>query len=202
MLTDSLKETQISKVTFFWKPLYIVRWIMSLLTLIVLREKSSIQILCLFIFSVIYQGLIIFSKPYNSKSENYTSLFNEFSVSAYLYVLLLLTDYLDSSNIAARELLSWVLTSILMLAIFVNFLYTLINLSISAFAYFRKMRQDNTEELKIANIKYKQAALSIDVTRLEAESIVVDIGQGEKNLVPVKRRQERSIADFPDLFTI
>lgn len=175
---------------------------MSLLTLIVLREKSSIQILCLFIFSVIYQSLIIVSKPYSSKSENYISLFNEFSVSAYLYVLLLLTDYLDSSNTAARELLSWMLTSILMLAIFINFVYTLINLSISAFAYFRKMRQDNTEELKIANIKYKQAALSIDVTRLEAESIVVDIGQGEKNLVPVKRRQERSIADFPDLFTI
>ncbi len=84
--------------------------------------------------------MILVAKPYSSKSENYISLFNEFAVSSYLYVLLMLTDYLETTDISAREILSWMLTSILMLAIFVNLVYTLVNMSISVFAYLRRMR--------------------------------------------------------------
>jgi hypothetical protein len=56
--------------------------------------------------------------------------------------------------------------------------------------------------LNQANLKYKQAS-SIDATRIEAESIVVeDIDLGVKNYIPVKKKQERSMTKFPDLFTI
>ena len=90
-----------------------------------------------------------------------------------------------------------------MLAITVNLVYTLINLSISVFAYLRRVRQKNSEELKVASIRHEQAEVSVDATRMEAESIVVDMDQEEKKLVPAKRRQKKtSIAEFPDLFTI
>lgn len=84
--------------------------------------------------------MILVAKSYSSKSENYISLFNELAVSAYLYVLLMLTDYLETTDTSTREILSWMLTSILMLAIFVNLVYTLVNMSISVFAYLRRMR--------------------------------------------------------------
>jgi len=37
---------------------------------------------------------MIFGKPYDDIRENQMNFFNEFMVSAYLYVLMMLTDYL------------------------------------------------------------------------------------------------------------
>ena len=39
--------------------------------------------------------MILVSWPYDSKSMNYFSLFNEVAVSLYLYVSFLLNDYFD-----------------------------------------------------------------------------------------------------------
>jgi hypothetical protein len=52
ILTESLKYTLYLKLVLFWKPLYLLRWFLALLVLLVLRELPSIQMLCLYIFSV------------------------------------------------------------------------------------------------------------------------------------------------------
>jgi hypothetical protein len=41
---------------------------------------------------------MIFGKPYDDKHENQMNLFNEIMVSAYLYVLMMLTDYLGDNQ--------------------------------------------------------------------------------------------------------
>jgi hypothetical protein len=40
---------------------------------------------------------MVIGKPYDDKLENQISLFNEVMVSAYLYVLMMLTDYLGDN---------------------------------------------------------------------------------------------------------
>ena len=42
VLTDSLKETSTSKLVFFWRPLYLVRWLVTLLVLTAIRDVPSI----------------------------------------------------------------------------------------------------------------------------------------------------------------
>jgi hypothetical protein len=99
--------------------------------------------------------MILVAWPYDSNSLNYISLYNEVAVSGYLYILFQLTDYLDTMSATTnadyshtREILSWILTSILMLTIFINFIYTLYHLSVRLFAYCRRIRERNTEELR------------------------------------------------------
>jgi hypothetical protein len=158
--------------------------------------------------------MILVVWPYDSNSLNYVSLYNEMAVSGYLYILFQLTDYLDTMSATTntdyshtKEILSWILTSILMLTIFINFIYTLFHLSVRLFAYCRRIRERNTEELRqlmeqTRRKKYKQPVMSVDATRLEGDLIVEDLTLSQNNLIQVKKKDKVSIKDFPDMFTI
>jgi hypothetical protein len=41
VLTESLKETNIQKLIFFWKPLSLLRWSLTIIILIVLEDKPA-----------------------------------------------------------------------------------------------------------------------------------------------------------------
>lgn len=66
--------------------------------------------------------------------QNIISLLNEISVSIYLYLALLLSDYLETQIISTegddpftvRTHLAWIITILLCSVILVNFLYTLV----------------------------------------------------------------------------
>jgi hypothetical protein len=66
--------------------------------LITLREFNQFQIIFLMIISVAFQGLIIWGKPMLTPLENKMAFINEIFVSAYLYILLLLTDFMGENN--------------------------------------------------------------------------------------------------------
>ncbi len=96
--------------------------------------------------------MIAVAWPYESNSMNIMSLINEVAVSVYLYISYLLTDYLDSMSATfdyshTKDTLSWLLTSILMVTIFINTIYTLYQLAVRLCAYFRRVRERNREEL-------------------------------------------------------
>jgi hypothetical protein len=82
------------------------------------------------------------SKPYNSKTVNIISFYNEVAVSLYLYVALLFSDFLESQigddkPINSLRLISgWILTSLLILTIFVNLVFAFVNIAIDVFKYF------------------------------------------------------------------
>jgi hypothetical protein len=53
----------------------------------------------------------------------------------------------EADGSQTREMLSWILTSILMLTILINFLYTFYQLSVRLKAYVIRVREENTREL-------------------------------------------------------
>jgi Fe2+ transport system protein B len=87
-----------NNIGVYWNLLILIRWSLTNTILIILRDHNYGQILCLLVFSLVYQVLMVFGKPYNDKIENQISLFNEVMVSAYLYVLMMLTDYLGENT--------------------------------------------------------------------------------------------------------
>jgi hypothetical protein len=106
--------------------------------------------------------MIIVAWPYDPNSMNIISLINEVAVSAYLYISFLLTDYPDTMSATidyshTKDILSWFLTSILMLTIFINTIYTLDLLTVRLFAYCRRVRERNREILRRDSISYRRA---------------------------------------------
>ncbi len=104
----------------------------------------AFQILYLLILSVIWQILIILSKPFDSKIVNIISFCNEFAVSVYLYLAFLISDFLETQvpdNEPRIENLrlnfAWILTGILILTIFINLTYALVTIAISMQKYFK-----------------------------------------------------------------
>ncbi len=77
---------------------------------------------------------------------NLLSFYNEASVSIYLYLAFLLSDYLDSqfpddkvATVAQlRLLIAWVLTSLLMFTIFINFVYAVVRITSSVIRYAKR----------------------------------------------------------------
>lgn len=66
---------------------------------------------------------------------NIITFVNEAAVSCYLYLAFMLSDYLDTQVIDNQPLLSylklqiaWVLTCLLLFIIFINFIFTVVNL--------------------------------------------------------------------------
>jgi biopolymer transport protein ExbB/TolQ len=75
----------------------------------------------------------------------------------------MLTDYLETVSGTTdidysdtREILSWVLTSILMITILFNSLYALFNLALRVIAYCRRVRERNKQELKENSKSYRR----------------------------------------------
>lgn len=95
-LTSEIRETKLSRLVIFWKVLNLIRLLLTLIILTFLSIYPTLQMQILLIFSLVQQCLILSSRPYKTTSLNILSFFNELSVSIYLYLALLLSDYLDS----------------------------------------------------------------------------------------------------------
>ena len=54
--------------------------------------------MALLIQSVLMQALIIRGRPLSKPLENHLSLFNEFMVTLYMYLMITLTDYNQKEN--------------------------------------------------------------------------------------------------------
>ena len=74
--------------------LILLRWLYTIVTLIILRNYPGVQIVMLLISSVLFQILLIKAWPYESKNDNKIAIFNEVSVSILLYIMMLMSDYL------------------------------------------------------------------------------------------------------------
>lgn len=95
-----------------------------MLIMTLLREKFYLQIFPLLVISTLFQLIIVGSKPLLSKLENRMLLFNEIMVSIYLYLLLSLTDFMGDNDL--RDMIAWVLLSIVVFTVLVNLVKFLI----------------------------------------------------------------------------
>jgi Na+/melibiose symporter-like transporter len=76
--------------------------------MVLLNHHSVAQIFVLLVVSVIFQIMMIFGNPMIDKWDKIITWWIEVNVSIYLYVLLLLTDFMGENTF--REDLGWVLT--------------------------------------------------------------------------------------------
>jgi Na+/melibiose symporter-like transporter len=86
--------------------------------MVFLNKHSVAQILILLVISVIFQIMIVISNPMTDKWDRRATWIIELSVSIYLYVLILLTDFMGENML--REELGWVLTIIIGCIVAIN----------------------------------------------------------------------------------
>ena len=77
----------------YWKMLILLRWVSTIVILVPLRDFYAIQIHLLPVSSIIFQVLHISYLKMSSWLEYNLTLFNEFMVSLYLTLMLMLTDF-------------------------------------------------------------------------------------------------------------
>jgi hypothetical protein len=94
-LLSDLKETSLNRVVTLWKALNLIRLLLTLIVLTTINSYPTLQIQFLLIFSFFFQCLLLTFQPYATKMLNILSFLNELSVSIYLYLALLLSDYLE-----------------------------------------------------------------------------------------------------------
>jgi hypothetical protein len=71
----------------------LIRWAVTNVVMVFLRDYSAGQIFILLAISVIFQIMIFKGKPMKEPADNRLTLIFEASVSIYLYIMLMLTDF-------------------------------------------------------------------------------------------------------------
>lgn len=83
----------------YWNPLTLIRWAITNLIMIFLRDHCAAQIFILLAISVIFQILLLCSKPMADKWDHRMAVMIEASISIYLYALLSLTDFMGENTL-------------------------------------------------------------------------------------------------------
>ena len=102
----------------YWTLIVLVRWTLTIIILIVLRDYFIFQIYLLLLISVFISIIMMYSQPFSEKKENHFTFFNELMTSFYLYIMLCLTDFHGKNKFRAE--LGWVLLAIAIFTVIVN----------------------------------------------------------------------------------
>lgn len=84
----------------FWNSLILIRWGITNLIMLIVTDHPEFQILLLLVLSAASQGFQLVGHPLDKDIDHRASLFGEFMVSAYLYVMLMLTDFHAEENLS------------------------------------------------------------------------------------------------------
>jgi hypothetical protein len=114
------------KYAKYWHIVQFIRWNIVIVILVVFRVNYILQIFFLIFMSLLTQVGVLAIKPFGSTFTNAHTLFNEFCVSLYLYIMLILSDFAGVNPL--RDECGWALVFILMIVQLVNFLKFLYNL--------------------------------------------------------------------------
>ena len=88
-----------STIAAYWKLLILIRWTLTSIILIFLRDYNQFQIIALLILSVLFSCLIISAKPFEETIRNKLSLITESIVSIHLYILICFSEFIESTFI-------------------------------------------------------------------------------------------------------
>ncbi|TNV86829.1 hypothetical protein FGO68_gene3421 [Halteria grandinella] len=110
---------QKSVISRYWMPITLLKWTLMSLSLVLLREVPSLQIISLFILSLISNALQLAGSPQETKVEQVISMFNEGMTSIYIYTQMCLTDL---GTLDDRDNLGITLFAIMIFTFSVNFI--------------------------------------------------------------------------------
>ena len=79
-----------------------LRTFVTVVILVKMRNYSGLEIILLILVSVSKQVYIIQARPFSSRLENGISLFNELLISLYIYGIILLTNYNNSTELRVQ----------------------------------------------------------------------------------------------------
>lgn len=91
-----------------------------MLVLVVLRDFYALQLMLLYVLSLISQYLLVHVKPMKNVSENYLGVFNEFTVQIYIYLMIALSEYNGVNQY--REEIGFGLVAIILVSLSINVL--------------------------------------------------------------------------------
>lgn len=104
----------------YWSPLILLRWALTIIIMVFLKETCDAQILLLLIISIFFQILLAIDNPMNDKSDRFLNWMIEAGVSLYLYALLTLTNLMREN--AFRDEIGWFLVSLTSSIVAINIL--------------------------------------------------------------------------------
>lgn len=84
-----------NRVGINWQFITMIRWALTNLILVVVKDDHVAQIFTLFALSITFQCLLINYHPVKDSRENKIALMIEIFVTLYLYILLTLTNWPD-----------------------------------------------------------------------------------------------------------
>ncbi|TNV87025.1 hypothetical protein FGO68_gene14976 [Halteria grandinella] len=104
--------------------IYILRWTLTGIIMVNLRNYPGLQLQSLLLISILQQIFNILVQPYDEKIENFMNLMNEIFVTVYLHILFILTEFSaaeeDGLTNEMRQFLGWALLAVVFLSIFTN----------------------------------------------------------------------------------
>jgi hypothetical protein len=163
-----------------------IRWTLTTFILISLRDYNGFQIITLLSISVIFQSLIIIGKPTNQFDDNLITFLNEIFVSIYLYLLMMLTDFMGENTV--RDSLGNTLVGLVSLGVIINLLKLTISiiLDLRSRCRLNRLKQERDrileerekEKQRVERIKQIYSKGSIHLKQLysmDPSSIVVDL---------------------------
>ena len=115
----------------YWFPLVMIRWTITNLIIILLRDYPQFQITFFLVLSVSFQGIVIGNRLIPDTLNFCMNIFNELAASVYLYLMMALTHF--SGDNPYRENIGW---SQLVLVCGV----VLINVFKTAYQYYPKIK--------------------------------------------------------------
>ena len=110
-----------SKIGVFWNAVILIRWVLTDVLIIFLRDSPDLQIFLLLLLSFISLTLQLVGRPYTAPLDRYVNMFGEVMISAYLYVMMMLTEYHEMRE-AARGVVGQGLLYIVGASVLVNLL--------------------------------------------------------------------------------
>ncbi|TNV72854.1 hypothetical protein FGO68_gene3689 [Halteria grandinella] len=111
----------------YWTVMILVRWVLTALVLIGLRNYGGIQICLMLLISLLVQAGSLGIRPMNDSWENTMIIANEGFVSMYLYVMMALSSGIDGRSEVEtkyynyRDMCGLALVGVVFLSIFLNF---------------------------------------------------------------------------------
>lgn len=110
----------------YWNVVILVRWVLTGLVLVGLRDYGSVQICSMLLISLLVQAASLSIRPMKDSWENTMIIVNESFVSAYLYVMMTLSAGIDGNNEVGqqffhfRDMCGLALVGVVFISIFLN----------------------------------------------------------------------------------
>ncbi|TNV73037.1 hypothetical protein FGO68_gene16103 [Halteria grandinella] len=172
-------------------PITLAKWSILSITLVILKDHPSFQLMIIWFILLISQILIIIGKPQNSRLENNITLFNELMTSIFHYGLYSLTDSMGRNE--SKEVCGLAMLVLVIFTIFINIFKVVIQaaLMINFRNIYKKFtRKDTAIQLK--------PILPSDLSVINNISIVEDMHQTQIKMMMHQTSHQKTVSLAPE----